>query len=100
MSIITTITTMNAAADMIIMIITIITQMRYLQAGDVRRSGNTQEKVFEKMLEALSASEDYGIILRAKGMLLQKTEHGFILTWFRRKQRSVKVHRNTQAVSA
>ena len=50
MSIITTITTMNAAADMIIMIITIITQMRYLQAGDVRRSGNTQEKVLRRCL--------------------------------------------------
>ena len=69
MSIITTITTMNAAADMIIMIITIITQMRYLQAGDVRRLRNTQEKVLRRCLEALSASEDYGIILRAKGML-------------------------------
>ena len=34
----------------------------------------------EKMLEALSASEDYGIILRCKGnSFLQKTEHGFIL---------------------
>ena len=50
MSIITTITTMNAVADMIIMIITIITQMRYLQAGDVRRSGNTQEKVLRRCL--------------------------------------------------
>ena len=30
------------------------------------------------MLEALSASEDYGIILRAKGIAsCRKTEHGF-----------------------
>ena len=50
MNIITMSTTMNAVADMIIMIITIITQMRYLQAGDVRRSGNTQEKVLSCLL--------------------------------------------------
>ena len=30
----------------------------------------------------------------------QKTEHGSILIWFRKKQRSVRVHRNIQAVCA
>ncbi len=77
------ITTMSADADMIMksmsiittesadvdMTTTIIMQMRYLQAGAVRLLRNIQEKDLEKMLEALSASEDYGIILRAKGML-------------------------------
>ena len=54
----------------------------------------------EKILEALSESDKYGIILRAKGMLRQKTEHGSILIWFRKKLRSVRVHRNIQAVCA
>ena len=30
----------------------------------------------------------------------QKMEHGFILIWFRKKQKSVKAHRNIQVVSA
>ena len=49
-SIIITITTMimNVAVDMIIMTITIIMQMRCLQAGAVRRSGNLQEENLEK----------------------------------------------------
>ena len=100
MSIITTITTMNAAADMIIMIITIITQMRYLQAGDVRLSGNTQEKVLRRCLRLFLLLKITVLFFVQRECFLQKTEHGFILTWFRRKQKSVKVHRNTQAVSA
>ena len=36
----------------------------------------------EKILEALSESDKYGIILRAKGMLPAETEHGSILIWF------------------
>ena len=67
-SIITTITMRSAAAD-IIMIITIITQTKYSQAGDVRQSRNSQREGLEKMLESLSTSEEYGVILRAKGML-------------------------------
>ena len=99
MSIITTITTMNAAADMIIMIITIITQMKVFTSWGRETIKKYTREGLEKMLEALSASEDYGIILE-RDESLEKTEHGFILTWFRRKQRSVKVHRNTQVVSA
>ena len=100
MSIITTITTMNAVADMIIMIITIITQMRYLQAGDVRRLRNTQEKVLRRCLRLFPLLKITVLFFVQRECFLQKTEHGFILTWFRRKQRSVKVHRNTQVVSA
>ena len=98
MSIITTMMK-NVAAD-IIMIITIITQMRYLQAGDVRRSGNTQEKVLRRCLRLFPLLKITVLFFVQRECFLQKTEHGFILTWFRRKQKSVKVHRNTQAVSA
>ena len=66
MNTIITITTMNAVAAMII---TIIMQMRSLQAGDVRQSRKYSQNELKEMLDALSASEDYGIILRAKGML-------------------------------
>ena len=97
MSIITMTTTMNAVADMII---TIITQMRYLQAGDVRRLRNTQEKVLRRCLRLFPLLKITVLFFVQRECFLQKTEHGFILTWFRRKQRSVKVHRNTQVVSA
>ena len=100
MNIITMTTTMNAVADMIIMIITIITQMRYLQAGDVRRLRNTQEKVLRRCLRLFQLLKITVLFFVQRECFLQKTEHGFILTWFRRKQRSVKVHRNTQVVSA
>ena len=100
MNIITMTTTMNAVADMIIMIITIITQMRYLQAGDVRRLRNTQEKVLRRCLRLFPLLKITVLFFVQRECFLQKTEHGFILTWFRRKQRSVKVHRNTQVVSA
>ena len=39
------------------------------QAGAVRQLRNTQEKILKKILETLSETEEYGIILRAKGML-------------------------------
>ena len=66
MSIITTMT-MNVDADMIIMTITIIMQMKYLQAGVVRQSGNLQEKILRKCLKLFL--HQTSIILRAKGML-------------------------------
>ena len=78
----------------------IITQMRYLQAGDVRRLRNTQEKVLRRCLRLFPLLKITVLFFVQRECFLQKTEHGFILTWFRRKQRSVKVHRNTQAVSA
>ena len=100
MSIITTITTMNAVADMIIMIITIITQMMYLQAGDVRRLRNTQEKILKRSLRHCLRQKNMESSFVRKECFRQKTEHGSTLIWFRKKQRSVKVHRNTQGVSA
>ena len=50
-------------------IITIIMQMKSLPAGVKRLLKNSQEKNLEKILETLSATEEYGTILRAKGML-------------------------------
>ena len=54
----------------------------------------------EKILEALSESDKYGIILRAKGMLPAEDGTWIYLIWFRKKLRSVRVHRNIQAVCA
>ena len=54
----------------------------------------------EKILETLSETEEYGIILRAKGMLPAEDKHGSTLIWFRKKQRSAAGHRNIQDVSA
>ena len=51
------------------MIITIIMQMRYLQAGDARQLRNIQERTLRKFWRLCQQSEEYGIILRAKGML-------------------------------
>ena len=50
MNIITMTTTMNAVADMIIMIITIIMQMRYLQAGARRHHTSTMRTNSERSL--------------------------------------------------
>ena len=54
----------------------------------------------EKILEALSESDKYGIILRAKGMLPAEDGTWIYLIWFRKKQRSVREHRSIQAVCA
>ena len=43
--------------------------MRYLQAGDVRLIKKYSRENLEKILATLSESEEYGVILRAKGML-------------------------------
>ena len=54
----------------------------------------------EKMLEALSASEDYGIILRAKGMASCRRRNMDLFDMVPEEQRYVKAHRNIQVVSA
>ena len=46
----------------------------------------------EKMLESLSASEEYGVILRAKGMLPAEDGTWIYFDMVRKKLRSVKVH--------
>ena len=63
---ITITTTESVAVDMTT---TIIMQMRSSQAGAVRLLKNITREGLEKILEALSESDKYGIILRAKGML-------------------------------
>ena len=54
----------------------------------------------EKMLEALSASEDYGIILRAKGMLPAEDGTWIYFDMVPEETEIREVHRNTQVVSA
>ncbi len=100
MSIIITIMTMNVDADMIIMTITIIMQMKYLQAGAVRRSGNLQEKILRKCLKLFQHQTSTVSFFVQKVCFRQKMEHGFTLIWFLKKQKSAKAHRNTQVVSA
>ena len=98
-TIIITITTMmNAAADMTI--ITIIMQTKFSQAGAVRQLRNTQEKILKRSLRHCLRQKNMESSFVRKECFRQKTEHGSTLIWFRKKQRSVKVHRNTQVVSA
>ena len=92
--------TMNVDADMIIMTITIIMQMKYLQAGVVRQSGNLQEKILRKCLKLFLHQTSMVSFFVQKVCFRQKMEHGSTLIWFLKKQRSAKAHRNTQAVSA
>ena len=95
-----TITIMNAAVDMTTMIITIIMQMRYSQAGAVRQLRNTPEKIWRRNWKLFLPLRIMVSSFVPRVCFLQKTEHGSTLTWFRKKQRSVKVHRNIQAVCA
>ena len=94
------ITIMNAAVDMTTMLITIIMQMRYSQAGAVRQLRNTPEKIWRRNWKLFLLLRIMVSSFVPRVCFLQKTEHGSTLTWFRKKQRSVKVHRNIQAVCA
>ena len=103
MSIITSIimtTTMNAAADMITTTITIIMQMKYLQAGDARQLRSIQEKDLRKCSKLFLHLKITVSSFVQKECFRQKMEHGSTLIWFRKKQKSVRVHRNILAVSA
>ena len=91
---------MNADVDTTIMTITIIMQMKYLQVGVVRQLRNIQKKILRrcwKLFLHLMNMESFSV---QKECFRQKMEHGFILIWFRKKQKSVKAHRNIQVVSA
>ena len=99
MSIIITTMIMNADVDTTIMTITIIMQMKYLQVGVVRQLRNIQKKILRrcwKLFLHLMNMESFSV---QKECFRQKMEHGFILIWFRKKQKSVKAHRNIQVVS-
>ena len=100
MSIIITTMIMNADVDTTIMTITIIMQMKYLQAGDARQLRSIQEKDLRKCSKLFLLLKITVSSFVQKVCFRQKTEHGSTLIWFRKKQRSVKVHRNTQVVSA
>ena len=91
----TTIMTESVAVDMTT---TIIMQMRSSQAGAVRLLKNIHVRDlrrswrhFPSLINMVSSSAQ-------RGCFRQKTEHGSILIWFRKKLRSVRVHRNIQAV--
>ena len=93
----TTIMTENAAVDMTT---TIIMQMRFSQAGAVRLLKNIHVRDlrislrhFPSLINTVSSSAQ-------RECFRQRTEHGSILIWFRKKPRSVRAHQNIQAVCA
>ena len=47
----------------------IIMQMRYLQAGEKRRRTNTRKRSYGCFKDTLVQTDDFGVILRAKGMV-------------------------------
>ena len=57
----------------------------------------SEEQVGE-ILKSLENEEEYGDILRAKGMVSEKTEHGSTLTWFLENMKCVPERRNTRDV--
>ena len=57
----------------------------------------SREELKKILAELSKDSDEYGTVLRAKGML---PENGIISIWYRRKPRSVQVHRNLRVVSA
>ena len=91
------ITTMSVDVDMII---TIIMQMRYLQAGDARQLRNIQERTLRKFLRLCQRQKNMELFFVQRECFRQKTEHGSTLIWFRKKQRFARGHRNIQDVSA
>ena len=96
MSIIIT-TTESVAADMIT---TIIMQMRSSQAGAVRLLKNIHVRDLRRSLRHFPSLINTVSSSAQRECFRQKTEHGSILIWFRKKLRSVRVHRNIQAVCA
>ena len=69
--------TKTAPADAMTMsIIITIMQMKCLQAGEKRRLTNSRREKIEDVLKTLCETDDYGTILRAKGMV--EDENG---TW-------------------
>ena len=94
---ITTIMTESVAAAMTI---TIIMQMKYSQAGVVRQLRNIHVRDLRRSLRHFPSLINTVSFSVQKECFLQRTEHGSILIWFRKKQRSVREHRSIQAVCA
>ena len=82
------------------MITTIIMQMRSSQAGAVRLLKNIHVRDLRRSLRHFPSLINMVSSSAQRGCFRQKTEHGSILIWFRKKLRSVRVHRNIQAVCA
>ncbi len=76
-----------AVVDMItIMTIITIMQMKYLQAGAARPLRNIPEKHWRKCWKHCPHLRNMVSSFAQRECCLQKMEHGFILTWFRKKQ--------------
>ena len=90
-------TTVSAAVDMTI--ITIM-QMRSSQAGAVRQLKNSHVRDLRRSLRHFPSLTNMVSSSVQKECFRQRTEHGSILIWFRKKPRSVRAHRNIQAVCA
>ena len=90
-------TTVSAAVDMTI--ITIM-QMRSSQAGAVRRLRNSHVRDLRRSLRHFPSLTNMVSSSVQKECFRQRTEHGSILIWFRKKPRSVRAHQNIQAVCA
>ena len=93
-----TITTAESAAAA--MTITIIMQMKSSQAGAVRQLRNIHVRDLRRSLRHFPSLINTVSSSVQRECFRQKTEHGSILIWFRKKLRSVRVHRNIQAVCA
>ena len=96
MSITITMTESVAAA----MTITTIMQMKSSQAGAVRQLRNIHVRDLRRSLRHFPSLINTVSFSVQKECFLQRTEHGFILIWFRKKQRSVRERRSIQAVCA
>ena len=92
---------MSAALDnMTTTIITIIMQMRSSQAGAVRLLKNIHVRDLRRSLRHFPSLINTVSSSVQRECFRQKTEHGSTLIWFRKKLRSVKVHRSTPDVFA
>ena len=91
--------TMTASAA-VAMTITIIMQTKSSQAGAVRLLRNSHVRDLRKSSRHSPSLTNTVLYSVQKECFLQKTEHGSILIWFRKKPRSVREHRSTQAVCA
>ena len=96
MSITITMTESVAAA----MTITTIMQMKYSQAGAVRQLRNIHVRDLRRSLRHFPSLINTVSFSVQKECFLQRMEHGSILIWFRKKQRSVRERRSIQAVCA
>ncbi len=96
------ITTMkNVDADTTMTIIITIMQMKCSQAGGKETTKKYTKEGIHEILEALSNHNDeYGMVLRAKGMVEGEDGQWIYFDMVRVKQMYVKVHRNTPEESA